>query len=157
MPQVIDCFDGQYRWLSNFIGGAEQEYQAAKTVPGDPMRLQILAATPGQAKRMGKKVVMRPDWDQIKLAVMTQCLRKKFRLSVARILRDSPSNRVALALIATGDTVLIEGNEWHDNFWGNCTCERCKNKFGKNWLGRLLMLRRSELVLEQSTNAMLGE
>jgi len=34
---------------------------------------------------------------------------------------------------------LIEGNFWHDCYWGNCSCEKCKNIEGQNVLGRLLM------------------
>ena len=46
-------------------------------------------------------------------------------------------------LIATGEQKLIEGNYWHDNFWGSCSCEKCGDK-GENHLGRLLMKLRSE-------------
>ena len=37
------------------------------------------------------------------------------------------------------DATLIEGNHWHDNRWGDCTCERCSAKEGQNWLGKILM------------------
>ena len=37
-------------------------------------------------------------------------------------------------LLLTGDKKLIEGNKWHDNFWGNCTCKKCENVEGKNML-----------------------
>lgn len=33
---------------------------------------------------------------------------------------------------------------WHDNFWGNCTCVKCENIEGQNWLGKLLMKVRDE-------------
>ena len=46
-------------------------------------------------------------------------------------------------LLATGNRVLVEGNYWHDNFWGECTCEKCKaTQKAENWLGKLLMERR---------------
>jgi predicted NAD-dependent protein-ADP-ribosyltransferase YbiA (DUF1768 family) len=48
-------------------------------------------------------------------------------------------------LKATGDATLIEGNHWHDNRWGKCTCERCQNKDGQNWLGKILMEVRDSL------------
>ena len=48
-------------------------------------------------------------------------------------------------LLATGDEELVEGNYWHDNEWGNCTCPRCKNIPGKNKLGKLLMQVREEI------------
>lgn len=42
-------------------------------------------------------------------------------------------------LEATGDSLLVEGNWWHDTFWGVC------NGFGENNLGKLLMKIREEL------------
>ena len=42
-------------------------------------------------------------------------------------------------LIDTGDEELVEGNTWHDNFWGNCTCEKCRDIPGENHLGKILM------------------
>jgi predicted NAD-dependent protein-ADP-ribosyltransferase YbiA (DUF1768 family) len=42
-------------------------------------------------------------------------------------------------LVNTGEILLVEGNCWHDNFWGDCYCPKCFNRMGKNMLGRLLM------------------
>ena len=47
-------------------------------------------------------------------------------------------------LLATGDEELVEGNFWHDNFWGVCSCSKCGNK-GQNKLGKLLMQVREEI------------
>ena len=47
-------------------------------------------------------------------------------------------------LLDTGDAILIEGNFWHDNFFGSCTCPKCGNK-GQNNLGKLLMQIRDEM------------
>ena len=44
----------------------------------------------------------------------------------------------------TGDAELIEGNTWHDNYWGVCSCSKCNGR-GKNRLGKLLMKVREEL------------
>jgi predicted NAD-dependent protein-ADP-ribosyltransferase YbiA (DUF1768 family) len=60
---------------------------------------------------------------------MTMVVRAKFTQN--RILADK--------LIATGDTELIEGNNWRDYFWGMC------NGKGKNNLGKILMKVREEL------------
>lgn len=43
------------------------------------------------------------------------------------------------ALLATGDSELIEGNTWRDYFWGVC------NGKGQNKLGKILMRIRAEL------------
>lgn len=48
-------------------------------------------------------------------------------------------------LLSTGDEYLIEGNFWHDNFWGDCRCRKCKDKEGENRLGLLTMKVRDSL------------
>ena len=41
---------------------------------------------------------------------------------------------------------IVERNNWHDNYWGDCVCEKCKAVEGKNNLGKLLMQIRKELI-----------
>ena len=49
-------------------------------------------------------------------------------------------------LLDTENMELIEDTtDWHDNIWGECTCEECKNKEHKNYLGKILMEVRNEL------------
>jgi ribA/ribD-fused uncharacterized protein len=43
-------------------------------------------------------------------------------------------------LIETGNKLLVEGNNWNDCFWGVT-----QDKWGENWLGRILMDVRNEL------------
>ena len=76
------------------------------------------------------------SWEQIKDKVMYDILRDKF---------SSDPNKANL--LATGNRPLIEGNNWHDNYWGVCSCERCKRKYnhGRNQLGKTLMQIRDEL------------
>lgn len=92
--------------------------------------LSKIATTPGQAKREGnsKGILLRPDWEQVKLKIMEQLLRIKFQDPVLRE-----------ALLKTYPQKLIEGNTWGDTFWGQC------NGIGKNHLGKLLMQIRKEL------------
>ena len=136
---MISEFKGQYRFLSNFwivnlrIGdmhftSAEHAYQAAKSL--DPQDWANISSckTPGDAKRAGRLLKLRPDWESIKLDVMEIILREKFSHS-----------ELAHKLVETGDQELIEGNHWGDTFWGVC-----RNQ-GQNHLGRLLMKIRSEL------------
>ena len=73
---------------------------------------------------------MRADWNDIRVKVMYLILKAKFG--------QNPD--LLEKLLATGDTYLMEGNTWHDTFWGVC------NGHGENWLGRLLMQVRSEFV-----------
>lgn len=146
MEKVIDCFDGEYAFLSNFyehpidINGVtykstEHAFQAMKATNKADHDLIVNAQTPGQAKRLGKKIQLRSDWEDIKYIVMQDILRIKFA-----------SPELGQMLMATGDATLIEGNTWHDNLWGNCTCPRCADKVGKNWLGNILMGVRQDLI-----------
>lgn len=106
----------------------EHFYQAAKTRDPEQRKLIQEAATPYKARELGRKVQPREDWDDIRLEVMEAGLRKKFA-----------QPRLAAALAATGDALILEGNTWGDTFWGVC-----RNN-GRNHLGRLLMQIRSEL------------
>lgn len=85
---TIDDFRGDYRWLSNFhlvkvtlddvpYSSTENAYQAAKTLDPD-MRRIFRVCTPSEAKRHGRALVLRPDWESVKLAVMLDLLRQKF-------------------------------------------------------------------------------
>lgn len=139
--KVIDCFDGEFWFLSNFaespfVGGDgityptnEHFFQAMKTNSMEERKAIAAAKTPGEAKRMGRKVELRSNWEENKLDVMRDGLKRKF--DTHKDLRE--------LLLATGDAELIEGTTWHDNTWGNCSCEKCKNIPGKNYLGKCLM------------------
>lgn len=141
----IDSFRGAFDFLSNFYGASvfydglwyqnsEAAFQSAKTL--DPeMRKKFTAASPSQAKSMGRMVNLRPDWEQVKDGIMLEILRSKF----------APGTRCAERLLATGSLRLIEGNTWHDNYWGVCQCEKCRGKKGLNHLGELLEKVRDEL------------
>lgn len=137
---MINSFEGKYAFLSNFYDSPivedrityptnEHYFQAMKTM--DSKQRQEIAAcdTPGKAKKLGRKVFLRPDWEEVKLGVMETGLRMKF---------SDPD--LANKLIATGNEELIEGNWWGDTYWGVC------NDVGENHLGKLLMKIRSELV-----------
>ena len=79
----IDKFDGQYAFLSNFYdspmptaGGTifyptvEHYFQAMKTENPEEREKIRLAPTPGKAKRLGRTINLRADWEEIKLSVM---------------------------------------------------------------------------------------
>lgn len=138
--RTINSFRGQYAFLSNFwmcpvkfgdllFPSAEHAYQAAKSDSYVIRESFVHLATPADAKRKGRQVTLAPFWDQNWAdSVMTTVVTDKFT-----------RNQDLLAkLLATGDAELIEGNTWHDNYWGSCTCSRCGNR-GKNTLGKILM------------------
>ena len=131
-------FQGVNRWLSNFwpapvrLDGVvyptvENAYQAAKTHPQN--RSRFVGCTPGQAKRLGKTVVIRPEWDAEKVSVMRSLITQKFALG----------SELGGKLLNTGDAQIAEGNTWGDTFWGVCRGK------GRNILGELIMERRKEL------------
>lgn len=145
MPDVVIAFRGAYECLSNFSDHdtwydgrlyptAENAYQAAKSVWPD-VRDHLMTLTPSEAKKYGRTTVLRPDWDDMKNDVMLAVLRDKFRRNP----------KAAFILRETGRMTLVEGNTWHDNYWGDCLCESCINSGGVNMLGKLLMQVRDEL------------
>ena len=141
--QPIDVFSGEYRFLSNFyparitIGDVsyptlEHAYQALKTVDPKERHAILKQVTPAGAKRYGKKLVLRPKWDNVKIGVMFALLRLKFA-----------EPQLRKKLLSTGDAELIEGNYRGDTFWGVC------RDIGENHLGKLLMKVRAGIRKEQ--------
>lgn len=146
MSEVIDSFRGEFDFLSNFSNHgvivfgrlwktAEHAYQAAKTNDPNERAWIAMQETPGKAKKAGSKKGLNGDkitlidgWDDVKVDIMRIIVRRKFKLN----------NAIRTKLIATGDAELIEGNWWHDEFWGVC------NGRGENHLGRILMELREE-------------
>jgi hypothetical protein len=57
----------------------------------------------------------------------------------------SKGSQLAEMLLITEDAELIEFNVWHDNFYGNCECLKCKDIVGRNELGKILMKIRNEI------------
>lgn len=137
--QVISSFDGPNEFLSNFapceieyegfkFQTTEAAFQAAKTHNKKDKTLISQAATPGIAKRLGRRVPLRPDWEDRKFWIMYEILRQKFERGT----------EAAKLLEETGTAVLVEGTKWHDQYWGICTCPKCDGK-GRNFLGQILM------------------
>ena len=85
--------------------------------------------TPDEAKVIGRNLKLREDWESVKDDIMFNLVFQKFTNNYQ--LRD--------LLLSTGDMYLEETNNWHDNYWGNCTCEKCRDIEGKNHLGLFLM------------------
>jgi len=127
-------FEESLKYQGLFFVTPEHFYQAMKSKDFNDRHHVSLARTPGQAKRRGRSIKLRSDWEQIKQDVMEYALRYKFQASTWR-----------KKLLATGNDEIIEWNYWHDNIWGNCTCNKCQNIKGQNLLGKLLMKIRAEL------------
>jgi ribA/ribD-fused uncharacterized protein len=139
---MIAEFQGPYRFLSNFweipvafgglrFGSSEAAFQAQKTMVVEE-HLRFCDMKPGEAKKAGgkkadKPITLRPDWELIKIPVMSEIVHAKF----------TQNRAIRKQLLETGDKVLIEGNNWHDTFWGVC------RGTGTNWLGKILMAERA--------------
>ena len=136
----IESFQGEYRFLSNFwpaevvfegikYPSVEHAYQSAKTLDRSERQKIAAIADPGEAKRAGRALTYRADWEAVKFDVMEQCVRYKF----------THHADLRTKLLATGDAELIEGNDWGDRVWGVYQGQ------GENRLGKILMKIRAEL------------
>lgn len=144
---MINHFKDDYAWLSNFyvasflFRGVEYQtvehfFQAHKTMLPLERTGVIECATPGQAKRAGRKVTLRDDWEEVKDAVMTAGVTLKF----------NAHPNLQEALRSTGQEVLVEGNYWCDQYWGSCYCRKHRGAPGLNRLGDVLMSYRARLI-----------
>lgn len=144
MTSPILEFKDEYRFLSNFFGASfvwdglywhhtEGAYQAAKTLDRDTRKLFSQMRSPATAKREGKTVKLRDDWEAVKYELMLEIVLTKFV--------QNPD--LARQLIATGDAHLEEGNNHGDNIWG--VCPPGSNN-GLNYLGKVLMEVRTQLA-----------
>ena len=142
----ITSFKDEYRFLSNFYQSpvtldgltypnAEAAFQAQKCEKEEDKVKYTFVKNPVVAKRMGKKEPNLPEnWREISYGIMMEVVRAKFSLP-----------QMKENLLATGDAELVEGNNHHDNLWGDCACPRCAAKAGQNRLGKILMQVREEL------------
>jgi len=150
MNERIAAFRDEHYFLSNFFpvsipmdgvtyGSSENAYQAAKTLSMTE-REKFTRISAGEAKRLGRAVTLRPDWDDVKIPIMRMILWLKF---------SHPTMREKL--LSTGDAHLIEGNTWGDKFWGSTYDVGIGDYVGKNILGNLLMEIRAHYQLLQAT------
>ncbi|XP_073117919.1 riboflavin biosynthesis protein PYRR, chloroplastic isoform X4 [Elaeis guineensis] len=134
--------DGTYfTWSS-----VEHYYQAHKFVGVEsPLARDFieqikLAKSPEEAARLGRKLqrehpeLVRPDWESVKIELMYRALKCKF----------SMHPHLKSMLCSTAGSVLVEASP-HDLFWGGG-----REGEGLNYLGRLLMQLRSEILKENS-------
>jgi ribA/ribD-fused uncharacterized protein len=151
---TIEQFTEEHRYLNNMyrlengvisspdrviVPTVEHAYQAAKFVVKS-CRYEVLNAPSGHlAKRTARYLeqqgeVIRPDWDSVRVDIMRDLVRQKFN--------NNP--HLTAQLLDTGEERLEEGNNWGDRFWGISPPGSVK---GENWLGKILMIVRSEFRL----------
>lgn len=128
-----------YGFLSNFHTGTiyveglaypsvEHAYQAYKTLDVASRELIRKSKSPAEAKKLGRCLPLREDWDSVKIDLMREFIKKKFENPFLRPL-----------LLATGDAELVNDNTWNDTFFGVC------RGVGQNWLGIILMEERERI------------
>ena len=118
--EVIDDFSesGGRGFLSNmhpstiFVDGAryptvEHAIQAHKSLDVGCRELIRRSPTAADAKRLGRSVGLRPDWEHVKVDLMRRFVGLKFENPFLRHL-----------LVGTGSARLVYGNRWNDRFWG---------------------------------------
>lgn len=128
-------------WFSNMVpckiivdgeeyNSVENYYQAMKTLDKD-LQCKIAKLSPAESKKIGNQIDLRSDWDDVCYEYMKKGLCAKFK--------DIPE--WGGKLLATGNDMIIEWNNWGDKKWG-VTIDDCK---GKNLLGKALMEIRLEI------------
>jgi ribA/ribD-fused uncharacterized protein len=144
---MIESFMGKFRYLSNFhesplrYGGrefrnSEAAYQSEKFL--DPtLKDQFIGLNGKDSKRLSVKLkeFLRPDWFDVNIFVMSEIVHAKF----------TQDGEICAWLVLTDEEELIEGNYWHDEFWGVCNGKCRKGPHepeGQNWLGKILMAER---------------
>jgi len=147
---MISSFRGEYAFLSNFyqapieipwygdtlaLPDVEHGFQAWKAARQDEAVWVVAAPTAAEAKKRGRQIAPRPNWNEIRREVMLSLLLHKFR--------QNPE--LCQRLGGTGDEKLVEGNTWGDMYWG-CVQVPASNAVGaplvwsgENYLGKCLM------------------
>jgi len=130
-----------YEFLSNFYAATvafegslypsvEHAYQAAKSLDVDTRKIIKRAMTSGEAKRLGRAIVVRPDWIDVRLDIMRNLIREKFENPFLRFrLKDT-----------YGYKIINESR--YDKFWGIVGGE------GENWLGRIIEEVREKIIAD---------
>lgn len=143
---ITDFHEKEYEFLSNFYeakitykgltyGSNEAAFQAQKCMTEEE-KTAFTQYGPGKSKGMGRRVQLRPDWEQTKMGIMEEIVRQKFM--------QHPE--LAVRLLKTGDKVLVEGNRWGDICWG----VDMRTGQGENYLGKILMKIREELKNQEA-------
>ena len=140
---MIKSFRGKYSFLSNFYTApvawegitycnSEAAFQSAKCV-NQADRDAFAGLSASEAKRLGRQVKLRDDWELVKEDVMYEICLSKF----------SQNTKLKEKLLLTGNDLLVEGNTCGDQFWG------VVNGVGQNKLGKILMQVRDVLHNEE--------
>lgn len=140
-PEVLDLFVLRNDYPVQVVFAGETYPSVlhgywALSAADDAHRLRIREAPSGrEAHDLGGRAAQRADWPTLRLAVMAGLLRAKF----------TQHPELADVLRSTGDARISYTGFSDSPFWRDVPDSR-----GRNWMGRLLELVRSELVAGQS-------
>jgi ribA/ribD-fused uncharacterized protein len=128
VKEYSNMFERTFNLGGSTWKSTEHYFQAHKAVHKDDAERIWGLKSPFDAKKEGKVIQERADWDQVKESVLLHALRAKFG--------QNPD--LAQMLIATGDEELLEFAPWDrgDSYWGWP---------GQNRMGVLLSQVRDEL------------
>lgn len=108
---------------NQYWDNVEAAYQSQKTLnPAEKNKIWACSSAK-EARSVGQFIALRPDWEDVKISIMTECVLAKFF--------QNPDIRQKL--IDTGNQEIIEDSPI-DDFWGSG-----KNEDGQNNLGKILM------------------
>lgn len=145
---MIKEFKNQYFFLSNFYEypiyynklvfcNAEAAFQAQKVI-NEKDQYKFINLNASQARKLGKTIQLRKDWEEIKDNVMYEIVKRKFTIN----------KELQQKLLETKEEELVEGNWWHDTYWGVDS----KTGIGQNKLGKILMKVREEVKNNNAIN-----
>lgn len=144
---AITSFRGEFGFLSNFhkctirknlVGKvylSSEHYYVAHKAKTEKDHEYLRNHDFDGLKRAGREIDIREDWEEVKVEIMMEALLEKF----------TQNPELGQKLMDTGDRLIVEGNDWCDNFYGDCRCSKCVDINGENILGKLLMSLREYL------------
>ena len=141
---AIMSFRGEYFFLSNFYEGKVFDYRGYKFTNSEaPFHAEkcwdrvkeFEMERPSQSKKLGRKILIREDWDNVKDEIM-------YNVCYAKFTQDEI---LKAKLLATGDRELVEGNRHGDRCWGMTYSQKYDLWIGENRLGLVLMKLREDL------------
>ena len=125
------------------FSSSEAAYHAQKFLDIDIKKL-MTELIPDEAKHVSRELkrFIREDWENVKYDMMKKVVTEKFK--------QNPD--CLKELLNTRPLELVEDTTgWHDNIWGECTCDDCKNIEHQNLLGKILMEIREEYEVIDET------
>lgn len=126
-----------FEWDGRIYHCCEAAFQSAKSL--DPYERRRFTEMNGvAAKREGRKLTLRRDWEMVKDEIMEEIVLAKF----------SQNPKLAKKLTDTGDMELVYGNRLKETYWGVDE----ESGVGENRLGKILMKVR-ELLRDPDTMA----